>query len=123
MSGRNRDVDEPATGGAGTSRAATLLLVGAVLGGAVVLFAWMNTDPVSVTVFLWEPEISKALLMFGPLAAGFVLGWALRASRARGRSRRDAERGGEGKWEPGPEEGAGGGRSGAGGGSGDERPS
>ncbi len=77
--------------GPGPSRAATLLLVGAVLGAAVVIFAWMNTDAVPVEVFLWEPEISKALLMFVPLAVGFVLGWGLRASRSRRKDRKKAE--------------------------------
>ena len=94
----------------GPSRAATLLLVGAVLGAAVVIFAWMNTDAVPVEVFLWEPEISKALLMFVPLAVGFVLGWGLRASRAR---KKTDEKRGKGKGPPGP--GAGGGKPGPGG--------
>ncbi len=103
MSAGKRGGDEAEEPGTGPSRAATLLLVGAVLGAAVVLFAWMNTETVPVTVFLWEPEISKAILMFGPLAAGFVLGWGLRASRARsrdgkdgGRRTRDGGRGGSG---------------------------
>ena len=81
----------------GPSRAATLLLVGAVLGAAVVIFAWMNTDAVPVEVFLWEPEISKALLMFVPLAVGFLLGWGLRASRARTRRKRRKKERSEGK--------------------------
>lgn len=94
----------------GPSRAVTLLLVGAVLGAAVVIFAWMNTDAVPVEVFLWEPEISKALLMFVPLAVGFVLGWGLRASRGRKKKEKTDEKRGKGKGPPGP--GAGGGKSG-----------
>ena len=108
MNGEKRTGDPPRTG---PSRAATLLLVGAVLGAAVVIFAWMNTDAVPVEVFLWEPEISKALLMFVPLAVGFVLGWGLRASRARKKSRKSEK---EGKKRPGP--GAGGGPPGGKGG-------
>lgn len=77
----------------GPSRAATLLLAGAVLGAAVVLFAWMNTDAVEVQVFLWTAEISKALLMFVPLAVGFLLGWGLRASRARRKRAEDRREG------------------------------
>ena len=71
----------------------------------MVLFAWMNTDAVPVAVFLWEPEISKALLMFVPLAVGFVLGWGLRASRARKKTEKKRGKG------P-PEPGAGGGKPG-----------
>lgn len=81
---------------AGPSRAATLLLVGAVLGAAVVIFAWMNTDAVPVEVFLWEPEISKALLMFVPLAIGFILGWGVRASRSRRKENGGGGRSGRG---------------------------
>lgn len=106
MNRQKRTGDTPPTG---PSRAATLLLVGAVLGAAVVIFAWMNTDAVPVEVFLWEPEISKALLMFVPLAVGFVLGWGLRASRAR----KKTEEKKRGKGPAGP--GAGGGKPGPGG--------
>lgn len=97
---------------AGPSRAVTLLMVGAVLGAAVVIFAWMNTDAVPVEVFLWEPEISKALLMFVPLAVGFVLGWGLRASRAR---KKEEKRGGKRKGPKGsgPTGGPGGGKGSA----------
>lgn len=84
---------------AGPSRAATLLLIGAVLGAAVVLFAWMNTESVPVTVFLWEPELPKALLMFGPLLVGFLLGWGT-AARRRGRD--EDRRGGNPPGEGGP---------------------
>lgn len=105
MSAGMRDGGGAAEPGAGPSRAVTLLLVGAVLGAAVVLFAWMNTETVPVTVFLWEPEISKAILMFGPLAAGFVLGWGLAASRARSR---DGKASG-GKGDRGPRRGGSGG--------------
>jgi len=106
---------------AGPSRAATLLLVGAILGAAVVIFAWMNTDAVGVKVFLWEPRISKALLMFVPLAIGLVLGWGLRASRARKKKRKKTgEGGGEARSERprgrGPTESDGGGGAGTGGG-------
>lgn len=87
------DAESPSTG---PSRAATLLLIGAVLGAAIVLFAWMNTAPVRVTVFLWEPEVPKALLMFVPLVVGFLLGWGTAASRRRGRERRRPGRGGGG---------------------------
>lgn len=83
--------------GTGLSRAATLLLLGAVLGAGVVIFAWMNIEAVPVTVFLWEPEISKALLMFVPLVVGFILGWGLRASRSRKRERKRRERRKEGR--------------------------
>lgn len=108
MNGQERTADAPRTG---PSRAVTLLMVGAVLGAAVVIFAWMNTDAVPVEVFLWEPEISKALLMFVPLAVGFVLGWGLRASRAR--KKKDEGKRGEKRKGPGPTGGPGGGKGSA----------
>jgi len=99
MTADRRGADTPR---AGPSRAATLLLVGAALGAAVVIFAWMNTDAVPVKVFLWEPRISKALLMFAPLAIGLLLGWGLRASRARGKSEKGGKSsGGERPKKPG----------------------
>lgn len=104
MNARKPTDDAPPTG---PSRAVTLLLIGAVLGAAVVIFAWMNTDAVPVQVFLWEPEISKALLMFVPLAVGFLLGWGLRASRGRKKEEKRREKRG-----PGPD---GGGKGGPGG--------
>lgn len=110
MNGQKRTDDAPPTG---PSRAVTLLMVGAVLGAAVVIFAWMNTDAVPVEVFLWEPEISKALLMFVPLAVGFVLGWGLRASRARKKDRKKEEKSGEERKGPGPTGGPGGGKGSA----------
>lgn len=98
MTAEKRGADAPRTG---PSRAATLLLIGAALGAAVVVFAWMNTDAVPVKVFLWEPRISKALLMFAPLAIGLLLGWGLRASRARGKSGKGEKSGGERPKKPG----------------------
>lgn len=81
----------------GPSRGATLLLLGAVLGAAVVLFAWMNTESVPVTVFLWEPEVPKALLMFAPLLVGFLFGWGMAALRERSRRRGKEARPGVGR--------------------------
>ncbi|MBT8462071.1 MAG: DUF1049 domain-containing protein [Gemmatimonadetes bacterium] len=58
-----------------------LLLIVAV---AVVFFAFLNMDPVTINLFFTTVTTTVALLLLVPLAAGMLLGWVggrLRASR------------------------------------------
>ena len=58
-----------------------LLLIVAV---AVVFFAFLNMDPVTIDLFFTTFTTSVALLLLVPLAAGMLLGWVggrLRASK------------------------------------------
>ncbi len=51
---------------------------------AVVFFAFLNMDPVTIDLFFTSVTTSVALLLLVPLAAGMLLGWVggrLRASK------------------------------------------
>lgn len=51
---------------------------------AVVFFAFLNLDPVTINLFFTTVTTSVALLLLVPLAAGMMLGWVggrLRAGR------------------------------------------
>ena len=57
-----------------------LLLIVAV---AVVFFAFLNMDPVTIDLFFTTVTTTVALLLLVPLAAGMLLGWVGGRLRAR----------------------------------------
>jgi ACR3 family arsenite efflux pump ArsB len=64
-----------------------LLVIVAV---AVVLFALLNMDPVTIDLFFTTVTTSVALLLLVPLAAGMMLGWAGGSLRARKKGKKAA---------------------------------
>ncbi len=52
---------------------------------AVVFFAFLNLDPVTIDLFFTTVTTSIALLLLVPLAAGMLLGWL--GGRLRGRNK------------------------------------
>lgn len=50
---------------------------------AVVFFAFLNLDPVTINLFFTTVTTSVALLLLVPLAAGMLLGWVGGRLRAR----------------------------------------
>jgi ACR3 family arsenite efflux pump ArsB len=61
-----------------------LLLTVAV---AVVFFAFLNMDPVTIDLFFTTVTTSVALLLLVPLASGMMLGWVGGRLRARKKAR------------------------------------
>jgi len=61
-----------------------LLLIVAV---AVVFFAFLNLDPVTINLFFTTVSTSVALLLLVPLAAGMMLGWVGGRLRSRKKER------------------------------------
>ncbi len=57
---------------------------------AVVFFAFLNLDPVTIDLFFTTVTTSVALLLLVPLAAGMMLGWVGGRLRARGRAKAPA---------------------------------
>ena len=58
---------------------------------AVVFFAFLNLDPVTIDLFFTTVTTSVALLLLVPLAAGMMLGWVGGRLRARGRGKAPPE--------------------------------
>lgn len=58
-----------------------------VIGVAVVFFAFLNLDPVTIDLYFTTVTTSVALLLLVPLAAGMLLGWVGGRLRGRGKSR------------------------------------
>lgn len=54
-----------------------------IIGVAVVFFAFLNLDPVTIDLFFTTVTTSVALLLLVPLAAGMLLGWVGGRLRAR----------------------------------------
>jgi len=54
---------------------------------AVVFFAFLNLDPVTIDLFFTTVTTSVALLLLVPLAAGMMLGWVGGRLRARKKER------------------------------------
>ena len=54
---------------------------------AVVFFAFLNMDPVTIDLFFTTLTTSVALLLLVPLAAGMLLGWVGGRLRARKKER------------------------------------
>ena len=46
-----------------------------IIGLAVIFFAFLNLDPVTINLFFTTVTTSVALLLLVPLAAGMLLGW------------------------------------------------
>ena len=63
-----------------------LLLIVAV---AVVFFAFLNLDPVTIDLYFTTVTTSVALLLLVPLATGLLLGWV--GGRLRGRKREQSK--------------------------------
>lgn len=61
------------------------LLIGLILAGLVVMFTLQNADVVQLRFLFWTWSMPRALMIFGVLAVGFLLGWLL-SSRLRRRS-------------------------------------
>jgi len=60
------------------------------LSAGVVLFAFLNTEPVVVDLYFTQVRSSVALLVLGSLLGGVLLGWS--GARRRGRLRRGSGR-------------------------------
>jgi len=54
---------------------------------AVVFFAFLNMDPVTIDLFFTSVTTSVALLLLVPLAAGMLLGWVGGRLRAKTKGR------------------------------------
>jgi len=54
---------------------------------AVVFFAFLNLDPVTINLFFTTVTTSVALLLLVPLAAGLLLGWVGGRLRAKKKSK------------------------------------
>jgi uncharacterized integral membrane protein len=59
------------------------LVIAAVLGGALVLFALQNLARVELTVLVWTFEARRFVVIGISFAIGFAVGWLVRAHRAR----------------------------------------
>jgi uncharacterized integral membrane protein len=49
--------------------------------GLVVIFVLQNTRVVEVRFLFWTISMSRALMLFGTLAIGFIGGWLLKLPR------------------------------------------
>ena len=63
-----------------------------VITGITVLFITQNVSVVEVTFLFWSISMSRALLIFFPLALGFVLGWFVHGYLAHRRSKDDSSK-------------------------------
>ena len=63
------------------------LVIAAVLGGCLVLFALQNLAQVELTVLFWTFEARRFVVIAFSFAIGFAIGWLFRAHR-RGRAER-----------------------------------
>ncbi|MFQ5746134.1 MAG: lipopolysaccharide assembly protein LapA domain-containing protein [Gemmatimonadota bacterium] len=68
-------------------------LLALVLCAAVILFAFLNTQPVTVDLYVTQVRSSVALLVLGSLLGGILLGWSGARRRDRIRRRTGAEPG------------------------------
>jgi len=66
------------------------LVVAALLGGILVLFALQNLARVEVDVLIWTFEVRRFVVIGISFVIGFAVGWLIRAHRAR-RARADAQ--------------------------------
>ena len=78
------------------------VIVGLFLFALVTVFAFQNTEVVTLRFLFWQFSLSRALLVFVLLILGVVAGWLLRSYRLRrvrriaeGGSRSSSGRGGE----------------------------
>jgi putative membrane protein len=53
------------------------LVVGIVLAGLIVVFTLQNADVVELRFLFWTWSMPRAVMIFGVLAAGILLGWIL----------------------------------------------
>lgn len=53
------------------------LVVGLVLAGLIVLFTLQNADVVELRFLFWVWSMPRAVMIFGVLATGILLGWLL----------------------------------------------
>lgn len=53
-----------------------VLFIGLII--LVIIFVIQNTQIVEVKFLVWQVTMSRALLLFGTLAAGFIAGWLLK---------------------------------------------
>ena len=51
--------------------------------GLVMVFVLQNTQVVEVRFLFWTVSMSRALMLFGTFAMGFVAGWLLTLPRGR----------------------------------------
>lgn len=63
-----------------------------IIGVAVVFFAFLNLDPVTINLFFTTVTTSVALLLLVPLAAGLLTGWV--GGRLRARKKEQSQVGG-----------------------------
>ncbi len=77
------------------------VIVGLCLLAVVTVFAFQNTEVVTLRFLFWQFSLSRALLVFVLLILGMAAGWLLRSYRLR-RVRRAAEGGSTGTGTQGP---------------------
>jgi uncharacterized integral membrane protein len=49
----------------------------------VLIFVVQNTQVVEFKFLVWTMSVSRALMLFGALAAGVIAGWILKSPKAR----------------------------------------
>ena len=52
-------------------------IFGIIFGILALIFVFQNMENISVTFLFWTTTISRAVILFILLAAGFVVGWAV----------------------------------------------
>lgn len=52
-------------------------ILGIAFGVLALIFVFQNMENISVTFLFWTTTISRAVILFILLAAGFVVGWAV----------------------------------------------
>ncbi|MBN1686998.1 MAG: LapA family protein [Spirochaetales bacterium] len=57
------------------------LIIGALLGILVVVFALQNLDTVTYTFFAWSLDVSRGVVVIIVLAVGIFVGWFLTGLR------------------------------------------
>jgi uncharacterized integral membrane protein len=67
------------------------LIVAALLGGLLVLFALQNLARVELTVLFWTFEARRFVVIGISFAIGFAIGWLIRAHRGRRAARQRPE--------------------------------
>jgi len=58
------------------------IIVGAILGIIVIIFAMQNTEFVTIKLFIWTFSTSRALMLIIVFLLGFLTGWIIRSIRA-----------------------------------------